>query len=136
MTRTKAVLAAVAFAALTTAKVQAESEAEKDAKMCQDITGVDTALGNFDNLSKDSTVADAKMAEQRVSDAVDKLGHSAKKARPEQYKALEAARKDFKKSVESAPKDATLGQVQANIQTNRDRLKTAYMDLKSSVTCP
>ena len=38
MTRMKAVWTALAVAALTTTKAYAESQAEKDMKMCQDIT--------------------------------------------------------------------------------------------------
>src|SRR5204862_8267634 len=88
---------------------------------------------NCESLNTDSTVKEAKVAAQRVSDAVDKLGGSAKDARPEQYKELADARKDFKKSVDDAPKDATLGSIQSNISTNRERVKSAYKNLESSV---
>lgn len=137
MSKTKFVLAAAAIAGFTmSAQVRADSMQEKEAKLCQDLSGVNSAINNFESLNKDSTVKEAKIAAQRVSDAVDKLGKSAKDARPEQYKELSDARKDFKKAIDDTPKDATIGQVQANVQTNRDRVKTAYKNLESSVTCP
>lgn len=137
MSKTKFVLAAAAIAGLfSTAQVRADSIQEKEAKLCQDLSGVNSAINNFESLNKDSTVKEAKVAAQRVSDAVDKLGKSAKDARPEQYKELADARKDFKKSVDDAPKDATLGSIQSNISTNRERVKSAYKNLESSVTCP
>ena len=136
MSKTKIVLAAAALAALTTAQVRADSQEQKDAKLCQDLTGVNTALGNLENLTKNSTVAETKAAAQRLSDAADKLSKSAKDARPQEGKAFDQARKDFKNSVNNVPKDATVGEVQANIAANRDRLKAAYRNLESSVTCP
>jgi hypothetical protein len=136
MSKTKFVLAAVAIATLSTVQVRADNPQEKEMKMCQDLTKVNAAIGNFESLNKDSTVKEAKQAADRVSDAVDKLGKSAKDVRPEQYKELADARKDLKKSLDSAPKDATIGQVQATVSTNRERVKTAYKNLESSVTCP
>jgi hypothetical protein len=127
---------AATFALLTSAQVHAEDMAKKDAKVCQDISALDSAINNFKSLNSNATIKEAKIAEERVSKAVDNLGKSAKSARPEQYKALKDAHKDLDKAVKDAPSDATLGQVEANISSSRDRLQTAYDDLKQSITCP
>jgi predicted Zn-dependent protease len=63
------------------------------------------------------------------------LEKSAKKARPEQYKELEAAHKKLKKSVEDVPKDQTLGQTQANIQAGKADVRAAYNRLAQSISC-
>ena len=132
----RAALIAATLALLTTGQVHAEDQAKKNAKVCQDISALDSALSNFKSLNSNSTIKEAKMAEDRVSKAVDNLGKSAKEARPEQYKALKEAHKDLHKAVDDAPKDATLGQIETNISTSRERVQTAYNDLASSVTCP
>ena len=43
--------------------------------------------------------------------------------------------KKLKKSVEDVPKDATLGQVQANIQANKESVRAAYNRLAQSIAC-
>lgn len=133
--RMKALLAAALFAGFTTS-AQAEDEVKQTEQLCADMAQTNAAINNFQNLSSDSTVAEAKAAQERVSDAIDKLGKSAKKARPEQYKELKDAHTQLKDSMKDIPKDATLGQVQAGIQTSRQRLREAYSDLEQSVSCP
>jgi hypothetical protein len=132
----RAALIAATFALLSSTQVRAEDTAKKTEKVCQDISSLDSALANFKSLNPNATVKEAKMAEERVSKAVEQLGKSAKSARPEQYKALKEAHKDMQKAVKDAPEDATLGQVQANISSSRERVQTAYDDLKQSITCP
>lgn len=134
MTRTKAVLAAAVFAAFASA-AQAQ-ETKQDEKLCADLAQANAAINNFQNLSSDSTVGEAKAAQERMSDAIDQLGKSAKKARPEQYKELKDAEKQLKDSMKDIPEGATLGQVQAGIQSSRQRLRDAYSDLEQSVSCP
>jgi hypothetical protein len=138
MTRTKAVLAAAVFAAFASAAQAQESpkQAKETAQLCADMAQTNAAINNFQNLSRDSTVAEAKAAEKRVSDSIDTLGKSARKVRPDQYKELKSAHEQLKDSMKDVPKDATLGQVQANIQASRERLRNAYTDLEQSVSCP
>jgi hypothetical protein len=134
--KAKAALIAATLALLTTVSVQAEDEAMKTEKVCQDISALDSAISNFKSLNSNATVKEAKMAESRVTKAVEDLSKSAKKARPEEYKAVKEAHKDLDKAVNDAPKDATLGQVESNITAKREQLQTAFSDLQQSVTCP
>src|SRR5262245_52614212 len=97
MTKTKAIVVASLFATFTGAQaVQADDKAEQTAKLCADIANTQSAIDNFKNLSKDSTVEEAKRAQERVSKAIDDLGDSAKKPRPQQYKELKTARQEFR----------------------------------------
>ena len=68
--RRKAVLAAALFAAFTTS-AQAEDEVKKTEQLCADLAMTNAAINNFQNPRSDSTVAEAKAAEERVSDAID-----------------------------------------------------------------
>ena len=132
----KAALIATTFALLTTVSAHAEDQAMKTEKVCQDISSLDSAISNFKDLNDNATVKEAKMAEERVTKAVDALNKSAKKARPEQYKAVKEAHKGLDKAIKDAPQDATLGQVENNITAKREQLQMAFSDLKQSVTCP
>jgi superfamily II RNA helicase len=135
MSTMKAVGLAAAFAVLSATQVQADEAAETE-KVCQDLAATKVAFEDVDQLSRDSTVEDAKMRIKRADKALTELEKSAKKARPEQFKQLESAHKQLKKSVDEAPKDATLGQVQANIDNSKQRVVDAYNDLAKSISCP
>ena len=122
------------FAAFSAGQVQAEEGGDTE-KVCMDLASAKVAFEDVDKLNRDSTVEEAKQTVKRADKAMDELGKSAKKARPEQYKELETAHKKLKKSVEDVPKDATLGQVQANIQANKEGVRAAYNRLAQSISC-
>jgi Tfp pilus assembly protein PilF len=133
--RTVALVTAV-FGLMTTAQVRADDPQQDKQKVCADVKTLNSAISNLDNLDQNSTVEEAKMAEKRVDKAITSLEKSAKKAKPEQYKQLTEAHKDYQKALEEAPKGATLGQVEGKISSSRARMDQAYQDIKKSINCP
>lgn len=134
MSRTKAIGLVAVFAALSAGQVQAEEGGDTE-KVCMDLASAKVAFEDVEKLNADSTVDEAKQTVKRADKALDELSKSAKKARPEQFKELETAHKDLRKTVDDVPKDATLGQVRAEIQSGKEKVRAAYNRLAQSINC-
>ncbi len=134
MSRTKAIGMVAVFAALSAGQVHAQEGGDTE-KVCMDLASAKVAFEDVEKINADSTVDEAKQTVKRADKALDELSKSAKKARPEQYKELETAHKDLRKTVNDVPKDATLGQVRAEVTAGKERVRAAYNRLAQSINC-
>ena len=103
------------------------------AQFCGDWKELGTAIASAKALNENSTIDEAKAAQNQVAQAWDKAKNSAAQLQDVQLKATEDAYNAMKQTIDSIPAEATLGQANAAVQASVGAFDTAYTAINTTV---
>jgi hypothetical protein len=102
-------------------------------QFCADWNELGTAIASAKALNENSTVDEAKAAQNQVAQAWDKAKNSAAQLQDVQLEATEDAYNAMTQAINSIPADATLGQANAAVQASVSAFDTAYTAINTTV---
>ena len=102
-------------------------------QFCSDWNALGTAIQNAKGLNENSTVEEAKAAQDEIAKAFDKAKSSAAQLQDVQLEATETALNAVTQTIDSIPEEATLGQAGAAIQVSVNAFETAYTAVNTTV---
>jgi soluble cytochrome b562 len=102
-------------------------------QFCSDWKELGTAIASAKALNENSTIDEAKAAQQQIAQAWDKATKSAAQLQDVQLQATEAAFNAMTQAINSIPNEATLGQASAGIQVAVNALDTSVTAINTTV---
>jgi hypothetical protein len=107
--------------------------ADTKTQFCNDWQAFGTAIQNAKNLNENSTVEEAKAAQDEIVKAFEKAKSSGAELQEVQLQATEDAVNAVTQAINSIPEEATLGQAGAVIQASANALESAYTAINTTV---
>ncbi|HXV44083.1 MAG TPA: hypothetical protein VEC96_13530 [Anaerolineae bacterium] len=102
-------------------------------QFCSDWNALGAAIQNAKALNENSTIDQAKDAQNQVAQAWDKAKNSAAQLQDVQLEATEDAYNAMTQTINSVPNEATLGQASAAVQASVNGFETAYTAINTTV---
>jgi hypothetical protein len=128
-------MAATAGLWLVTSGVRAD-EKTADQKYCAALASYQKDIAQLDAMGGQATVADVRNATSRIDKDVSDMKKAASKMDTPSAKEFTEAIKQLDKDANSIPDNATMDQVQATMQADVKRAKSAGAKLASEAGCP
>jgi ABC-type Fe3+-hydroxamate transport system substrate-binding protein len=143
--KTKTIPMAAAFLAMAgcsqmathnSASNAARSQASTEAQLCKDMTGSQSAIKDYPNVSQNTSLQEVQEANQKVERAVGEVGKTARKIDNPQVLEVQSAFQRLRNAVDTIQGGRnTVGPAADDVHADAGRLKNSWNSLYSSLQC-
>jgi archaellum component FlaC len=130
-----AVLSALLAVAFVGCGDDDETPQEAESQVCTDLGDLATAIEGVQDLTADSTVAEAQSAVEAVQSAWDDVTSSAQGLAQAEEDALQSAVDDLQSSIQDVSGSDTVSEALADIQSSADEVESTRAETSSSLNC-
>jgi len=136
-TRTLAVITVAALGAMGLAGCGSDTPTQADAESqaCDAVASVKQALQGLADLDADSTVDEAKQAQQSLDDAITGLEEAASDLEAADSAALQAGGQAISSAIDSVSGSDTIGAAGEAVAQASDALKSAVGEIEDGLGC-
>lgn len=112
-----------------------ETTEDKEKKLCQDLTDLETALTSVLDISLDSSLDDLEANVKAVEDAWNKVVNSAKDVASAQMNDLTKAIENLLKTFDNISSDTSISEALEILTANIAAVEAAWKELTTSLNC-